>query len=302
MTQLHTIQDFYSNKLACFPENLQKDIGHFNVFRSEDFNGKKGKSVPYSRKDYYKIALVIGRMRYHYADKSMEVKKAALLFSNPMIPYAWETIDENQCGSFCVFTEAFLDQIPNIKEYPIFRPGNMPLFELSEDDVTSVTAIFHQMFEGINTDYAYKYDLMRALVLQLIHKAMQLKPEGILPANSYSANDRITSLFTELLERQFPIESPVQRMKLRMPVDYASHLSVHINHLNRALKTVTGKTTSQNIAERVLQEARTLLKHTNWNISEVGYCLGFDEPSHFISFFKKNMQTTPRLFRTEPIV
>lgn len=117
-----------------------------------------------------------------------------------------------------------------------------------------------------------------------------------------NANDRITALFAELLERQFLIESPLQRMKLRSPADFAANLSVHINHLNRSLKSVTGKTTSQLIAERILQEARVLLKHTDWNISQIGYCLGFDEPSHFITFFRKNVQLTPKAFRDTAIV
>jgi len=48
----------------------------------------------------------------------------------------------------------------------------------------------------------------------------------------------------ELLERQFPIESPIQRMKLRSPIDFANQLAVHVNHLNRAIKETMGKTTS----------------------------------------------------------
>jgi len=300
MNQVHTLEDFYRNKLNCIPENIQKDIGHFNVFRMEDFAAnfmKPGKTVPYTRKDYYKISLILGRNLYHYADKSIEVKNAGISFGNPMIPYKWEGLDDTQSGAFCVFTEAFLNQIPNIKEYPVFKPGTFPIYELSEDDIAGFQGLFNQMIAEINTDYAYKYDLLRALVQQLVHKAMRLKPNESIVPQSHSANDRITSLFTELLERQFPIESPMQRMKLRVPAEFAAHLSVHINHLNRVLKTITGKTTSQLIAERILQEARTLLKHTDWNISEIGYCLGFDEPSHFIAFFKRTMQTTPKVFR-----
>jgi AraC-like DNA-binding protein len=74
---------------------------------------------------------------------------------------------------------------------------------------------------------------------------------------------------------------------------------VHINHLNRALKATMGQTTSQLISSRIMQEARILLRHTNWQISEIGYCLGFEEPSHFISFFKKTEMVTPRLYRTQ---
>src|SRR5688572_13850929 len=138
MSSPHTLQDFYRQKMDCVPDNIRKDIGHFNVFRSEEFSGKTAKPVPYSRKDYYKISLVENRMLYHYADKSVEVKKAALLFSNPMIPYAWERLEDTQRGFFCVFTDEFLDQIPNIKEYPIFKPGQVPLFELHDEDIPAI--------------------------------------------------------------------------------------------------------------------------------------------------------------------
>ena len=112
-----------------------------------------------------------------------------------------------------------------------------------------------------------------------------------------SANERISALFTELLERQFPIESPLQKMKLRAPAEFANNLAVHTNHLNRALKDSLGKTTSQLISDRIQQEARILLKHTDWQVNQIGYCLGFEEPSHFISFFKKRADATPRSFR-----
>ena len=101
----------------------------------------------------------------------------------------------------------------------------------------------------------------------------------------------------ELLERQFPIESPTQRFTLRSARDFAEHLAVHVNHLNRAIRLTTGKTTTEHIFERLTSEAKTLLKHTNWNISEIGYSLGFEEPAHFNHFFKKQTTMTPSAFR-----
>jgi AraC-like DNA-binding protein len=120
-------------------------------------------------------------------------------------------------------------------------------------------------------------------------------------ANS-NASVRISSLFMELLERQFPIESPGQQIALRSPSQYATQLSVHVNHLNRALREVSGKTTSKLIAERLTQEAKSLLRHTNWNVGEVAWCLGFEERSHFINFFKKSTRLSPGGFRESIIV
>lgn len=108
---------------------------------------------------------------------------------------------------------------------------------------------------------------------------------------------RLTSLFTNLLDKQFPITSTRQKMKCRFPGDFADALFVHVNHLNRSLNDVTGKTTSQLIAERIMNEACGLLRLTEWNICEIGWCLGFDEVPHFINFFKKNLETTPKAYR-----
>jgi len=84
---------------------------------------------------------------------------------------------------------------------------------------------------------------------------------------------------------------------MRSASDYASRLNVHVNHLKRVVKDTTGKNTSQIIAERILQEAKILLKHSRWNVSEIGYASGFTEATHFNNFFKKRTMLTPLKFR-----
>jgi AraC-like DNA-binding protein len=156
------------------------------------------------------------------------------------------------------------------------------------------------MFEEIASDYLYKYDVLRNLVFELIHAALRMQPATSLHSNQ-NASARISSLFMELLERQFPVESPLQRIRLRSATDFANQLSVHVNHLNRALKETTGKTTSLLIGERITQEARALLKHTDWNISQIGYCLGFEELPHFINFFRKYALLSPKSYRNASV-
>ncbi len=279
------------------PDNIRKEMGHFNVFRLDDFSGPSAKPIPYSRKEYYKVSFIIGRNRVHYADKTIEADKQVLLFANPQIPYNWEPLDEQQSGFFCIFTEAFFNQFGNIKDYPVFKPGGNPIFFIPDEQVEAVRNIYLAMFTDLASDYVYKYDVLKTRVFELIHMALRMQPATTLYTNQNAAT-RISSLFMELLERQFPIESPVQRIRFRSATDFANQLSVHVNHLNRALKETTGKTTSQVTGERIIQEAKVLIKHTNWNISEIAYCLGFEELPHFINFFKKSTRVTPTCFRT----
>lgn len=296
MEKSQSLEDFYRHKLNWMPENIQNEMGHFNVFKLDEFSGPCGKPMPYSRKDFYKISLITGRVRLHYADKTIEIERNALLFTNPHIPYNWEPIDESQTGFFCIFTESYFNQFPNIKEYPLFKPGGQPVFFLADEQVESLSKIYLKMFDEITSDYIYKYDLLRNYVFELIHFAQKLQPAKTIHSNS-NASARIASLFMELLERQFPIEWPYQKVKFRSAIEYAEQLAVHVNHLNRALKETTGKTTSELIAERLTQEAVALLKHTNWNVSEIAYTLGFEEPTHFNNFFKKRTQQAPTKFR-----
>jgi hypothetical protein len=115
MKLTETLEDFYTIKINGMPENLKKGIGHFNVFKLDDYVGSTCNPLPYTRKDFYKISLIIGKNKVHYADKVVSIEDQALFFANPQIPYSWEHIDENQTGFFCIFTEAFFSQFGNLK-------------------------------------------------------------------------------------------------------------------------------------------------------------------------------------------
>lgn len=296
-----SLQDFYKRNGAPLPADIAREIGHFNIFESEKlFNPKDGTRVmPYSRRAYYKISWLRGKSRAEYADKVIDIEGNALLFATPKIPYHWVPADSNQTGMFCIFTPDFFWPGKSgvmLDDLPIFQPGHTPVFQLSDEEMTEVMYIFRKAYREMASDYKYKYDLLRTLVLELIHYGQKLQPMSEL-GNSQNASERISSLFIELLERQFPLESIHQRLNLRTARDYADRLAVHVNHLNKVLKEITGNTTTQLIGNRVTQEAKILLKQTDWNISEISYALGFDDTAQFSNYFKKQTSFTPTAFR-----
>jgi AraC family transcriptional regulator, transcriptional activator of pobA len=296
-----SVEEFYSDINILLPDGISKEIGHFNVFDIAAVHEKmkETKVMPYNRRAYYKISLIMGRNKAEYADKVIQVEKNALLFATPKIPYHWTPLDFNQKGHFCIFTEDFLLKSKSgivLDELPIFKANGYPVFQISDEEQLEIEAIFKKMHKEINSNYAYKYDLLRNYVLELIHYGQKLQPATTL-YSSHTASARTASLFLELLERQFPIETPQQQLTLRSAKDYADRLSVHINHLNAVLKENTGKTTTHLISHRITQEAKYLLKQTDWNISEIAYSLGFEEVAHFSNFFKKQTTLSPISFR-----
>ena len=288
------------------PDGINRDIGHFNVFSLEALMKSVTKipaKMPYSRKAYYKISLVRGRNVAEYADKVVHIEHNALLFATPKIPYHWLPQDMDQKGYFCLFTDEFMVQTKSgviLDDLPIFRPGGCPLFQLSDDEADELERYFKKMHEEMSSSYLYKYDLIRNIVMEVIHYGQKLQP--ITSYNtSHNASERVSSLFAELLERQFPVASPDQKVSLRTAKDYADRLAIHSNHLNKVLKETTGKTTTEHIANRLVQEAKILLRQTDWNVSEVAYSLGFEQLSHFSNFFKKQTRLSPLEIRSQAV-
>lgn len=272
-------------------------MSNFNVFRLEPFLGKDLKPKPYQVRNYFKITLVKGNSIFHYADKSVLVQKQAIAFSNPQIPYTWEQRENIVSGYFCIFTQDFFHHFGNLNQYSIFKPNGTHIFELPDAEMTAAVGIYERMLREIDSDYTFKHDVLRTSVYDLIHLAMKLNPSQALENQSMNASQRITTLFLELLERQFPIDNLNPHIKLRSASDFAHQLSVHTNHLNRAVKAVTTKTTTQIIGERIMQEAKSLLKHSTMNVAEITYALGFEETAHFANFFKKHEKQTPLQYR-----
>ena len=296
-----SLNDFYQRNAATLPEGITKEIGHFNVFETEKLFDKKtgARTMPYSRRAYYKIGWLRGKSKAEYADKVIEIQENALLFATPKIPYHWLPEDGNQTGMFCIFTPDFLSKGKTgvaLDELPIFQPGQLPVFQLSTEEIKEIEYIFRKMHKELGADYKYKYDLLRNLVMELIHYGQKLQPISAI-SNAQNASERIASLFIELLERQFPLEPSHQRLNLRTPKDYADRLAVHVNHLNKVLKEATGSTTTETISKRLIQEAKILLKQTHWSVAEIAYTLGFDDLAHFSNYFKKQTTLAPLAFR-----
>ena len=129
----------------------------------------------------------------------------------------------------------------------------------------------------------------------MVSTELPVQPAGKMQMEKASL--KITAAFLALLEQQFPIESqhPIQ---LRSASQFAKHLNIHVNHLNRTLKETLNKTTTHVISERILQEAKALLLDPNISVADVAYVLGFTEATHFNSFFRKYTKVTPTEFRS----
>ena len=186
--------------------NNELKLKGFNVFQIESDGAA---TRIYSRKDFYKICLTTGKSKIHYADRSFEQEGTILFFGNPHIPYSWETLSTTYVGYTVLFSEEFFkasDRSESLQHSPLFKIGGTPILKIDEPQRLFLNTIFQRMIEEQKSDYAYKGDLMRNYINLIIHEALKLQPSGHFDQHKNAAA-RLTFVFLELLERQFPIES-----------------------------------------------------------------------------------------------
>lgn len=295
---MESLDEFYQHKFGSYPLNSRGTIGQFNVFRIEDRMKNKEELPAHVRRNFFKIMLFSGSNTFRYGHQVIETSGNTLLFFHPHIPYSYQPLAPDTKGLFCVFKSDFFQEKHrlDLDQLPLFNSPVPPVIRLTKQQYKEVEHLFNRMLEETKSEYIYKYELIKNYVSELYFLAMKWMHTKPL-AQSGDASNRITTIFMELLEQQFPIQYTYDKIQLRTPKDYAEQLHVHVNYLNRCIRKATGKTTSEQIYERIGTEAKVLLKYTNWTISEICDTLGFEDLAHFNKFFRNQADMNPTAFR-----
>jgi AraC-like DNA-binding protein len=112
--------------------------------------------------------------------------------------------------------------------------------------------------------------------------------ETAAPERPRAAN-RLAEAYTPLLERDFRTGKGV--------ADYAAALGVTPTHLTRVCNETCGRPAHDLLQDRVLFEARQLLKESTMPVKEVAATLGFTSAAYFTRAFQAQTGMTPTEFR-----
>jgi len=299
MEPFETIKDYYETTCRSLPLDLQRGSGltrHFNVFlRNNCF-----KTLPFVRRDYYKICLCKGNAILFTEKGEVEVNSPTLFFSSPLLKFGWRNVSEEPKGYVCVFNEVFVT--PGIRAelkrlHHIFEKDVYPLVPLTEAQYEQLERYFSTMASEYRDCFEFKDEMIKHLLKVILLTGMKIR-KALAPVKLGERKDYQVGRFLDLLDSQFPIDSPRSTVHLRTPADFANALNIHINHLNHLIKTNTGKTTGQLIAEKKIAEALSLLKNTDWTIQEISTSLGFEYPQYFNLFFRRQTGKSPKAYRS----
>ncbi len=165
---------------------------------------------------------------------------------------------------------------------------SMPVVLPADTDGDYVQALFARIQDEYVQTQPY-----RDVVLDSLIRALAVRvARGTAPApraERMSRGARHYLRFTELLENRHRAGWSV--------ADYANRLGISPAHLNAVCRRAGGASALRVIHDRVLLAARRELAYTDRSIADVGAGLGFQEPSYFTRFFKRNMRMTPKQYR-----
>ncbi len=78
--------------------------------------------------------------------------------------------------------------------------------------------------------------------------------------------------------------------------NFSREMGMSRMQLHRKIKALTGLSTTEFVRSQRLKAAVELLTNSDINVSEVGYTVGFNDPSYFIKCFKESYGQTPAVF------
>jgi AraC family transcriptional activator of pobA len=246
------------------------------------------------RATFYQVVWVQRGQARHTVDlQRVTLEAGSLLFVGPGRVHTFDLTADYE-GQVLLFTDAFFARSAAAAQFlhttSLFQQLlDVPLVLVDRPD-SPLPALWAQLA----TELRQAPDAYQPVVLQQLVHTFLLLAERAQRQQGQQLLDRSPSLaytvqFRALVEQQFQVARSVR--------GYAAQLHLSAKRLAQATTHVLGKLPKQVIDERVTLEAKRLLTHTPASIKEIGFALGFGEPTNFIKYFRRQTGLTPHEFR-----
>jgi len=284
----------------------KKDLPVYNIEQFNYFSGKREfyannladhllthekVSRPHKH-DFFFVALFTKGIGEHVIDfNTYAVKPGIVFFMSPGQTHNFK-LPEAVDGYVFFHTKEFFNLTftsEKAERYPFFSStSRTPFLELKGNDLKNITVLFKEILDEYTCDRPMKFQKITALVYTLyieLARLYQTETAGN-PQNEYHLS-RLRKL-EDLIDTHFKT--------IKSSAGYAEMMNMTEKNMNALSKTYLNKTISHLIADRIILEAKRMLVHTPYSISEVAAELGYPDNSYFTRFFKRKSGETPTTF------
>lgn len=263
--------------------------GNFNIRRLQDFVGPQGMSSEPHRHNFYFILVIEKGQGQHEIDfTSYNIQNHSVFILRPGQVHQLNVGPDTK-GYLLQFNADFY--LPCEAKVVQFyrRASHKSHCKIIDSDFHRINGILNTIFSESQQKQSGYLEAIKAnlnlFFIELVRNGKENKPS----ANKYE-QERIEEL-QELLELNIAREKQVSF--------YTESLNLSPYQLNAITKKVLDKTVSELINEQVVLEARRQLLGTSNQVNQIAFSLGYDDPSYFIRFYKKQTGHTPEAYRNK---
>lgn len=271
------------------PEKLQFELYDLNTYRKRS---GEAAAKPHSH-SYYQLIWFFDSGGTHTIDfKCFDIKNNTILFISKDQIHAFDDNLEIR-GWLIHFNESFFmhSDVDIFLKYNIFDSQENPFYEINEENIEIASSYISLIQKELAQRTRFGYEeiirfLLKSLLINLERTHRESSNEKLEINNLYELQ---FFQFKELVEENYKKGFSIK--------EYADTLNVSTKTLSTITKSLVGKTPLNLISERLLLEAKRLLRFTTLQIGEVGFRIGFDDASYFVKFFKRNVGHSPKNYR-----
>jgi AraC family transcriptional activator of pobA len=259
---------FYSGRLEDLPPNFREfDSSH--------------------RHTYFAIFFFLDGSGRHSIDfQEHTICRYRLFFLKPGQVHSWKFRKPVKGFALKISSDFFSEQGENastLREFPFFQfAQSSPKIEIA--DYKRLKSDFERLIEEKESQAEMK--MILSLVKVILY---QIKKEYEVQAENEAPTDSFVVSFQKLLEENY--------LKERNTSFYSRKIGIAPNTLNRVCHLMLGKSAKSIIHDRITLEIKRLLLHSNLNITQISWELGFNDNAYFSRYFRTRTGSSPERFR-----
>ena len=174
-----------------------------------------------------------------------------------------------------------------MKEFSFLQFISQPIVTIENEAYQPIMSILTRLENEYKNNRLHRLDLIGFYLLALFVEVKRYVKSTV--KSHENAAFRITQQYEDALAQHVYDRQNIS--------EYADLLAVSPNHLNKCVKSATGKSAHDLLEDMILLEAKVLLKQTTLSISEISYKVSKQDPSNFGRFFKAKSGMTPKEYR-----
>lgn len=220
--------------------------------------------------------------------KEIAIHPNQLLIISPGQVYSFDTISEYG-GRAILFTANFfsITELDSNFLYTaeILNPSSLNKL-ISVDKLVVGRLIDLLEKELANPTDSYQAEIAQSYLRVILYEAQRQFATHTQPPHPLNNIGRI---FFNMVEEHFRQSRNIEF--------YLNLMNISPKVLSKEVKNLIGQTPKNYLDSRTILEAKRLLSYSSLSIKEIGYQLGFEEPTNFNKYFRKHTSLTPLEFR-----